>query len=161
MRPIKKHSRLLLVAVCCLALGAGAGAIANAGAASQSSAKTHGRYAPRARFMRRALLRAGGLRLGARRAVQGNVVVATRTGFATITFDRGTIASVNRRQLVLNDGTAKATYKQVTLTIPANARVRDNGTKASIGDLRQGQRVIVIQAPRGTFVIAHTPNTAG
>ena len=59
-------------------------------------------------------------------------------------------------QLVLGDGTKKATYKTVTLTIPATAHVRDNGAKASLGEVKSGQRAIVIQAPHGTWVIAHT-----
>lgn len=46
----------------------------------------------------------------------------------------------------------------VTVTIPADARVRDNGTATTLSALRAGQRVIVIQVPRRTFVLAHTPH---
>ena len=90
-------------------------------------------------------------------AVHGQVVVATPRGFQTITFDRGFVQSVNGQQLTLKEGTKKATYKTVTLTIPGTARVRDNGHLASLGDVKPGQRAIVVQAPLRTIVIARTP----
>ncbi len=69
---LKRNSKLILVAVCCLALGAGASAIATAGAAPKAGAaqsgKSHG-------------WRLAQLRRLARHAVHGQVVVATRRGF--------------------------------------------------------------------------------
>jgi len=82
--------------------------------------------------------------------------VRTRSGFATVTFDRGTVNSVNGQQLTMTEGTAKATYKTVTLTIPSTARVRDNRQQVTLSDLKAGQRVIVVQAPKQAFVVAHT-----
>jgi hypothetical protein len=87
--------------------------------------------------------------------VHGNVVVATRKGFVHVIFDRGIVKSVSGNQLVLKDGTKTATYKTVTLTIPAAARVRDNGARATLADIKPGQRATVIQAPKHTWVIAH------
>jgi hypothetical protein len=142
---IRNHGRLLIVAVCCVAVGAGASAIATAGAASSTPAHP-----------KTAVARRGALRRFARRAVHGSVVVRTKTGFATVTFDRGTVNSVNGQQLTMTEGTAKASYKTITLTIPSTAHVRDNRQKASLSDLKAGQRVIVVQAPKQTFVIAHT-----
>jgi hypothetical protein len=52
--------------------------------------------------------------------------VATTTGFATVTLDRGFVQSVNRQQLTIREGTKTTTYKTVMLTIPSNAVVRDN-----------------------------------
>ncbi len=153
MSPIRKHSRLMLVALSCLALGAGASAIASAGATTGSSstaAPSHGRHG----------LRAGGLRRLVKRTVHADLVIATKQGFATVTFDRGKVASVSGQQLTITEGTKRATYKTVTLTIPSSARVRDNHQKASLSDLQAGQRVIVIQAPQRTLVIAHTPKNA-
>lgn len=144
MSYIRNHGRLLAVAVCCVALGAGVSAIATAGAATGSS--THAK----------AVARAGALRRFATRAVHGTVVVHTRSGFATVTFDRGTVDSVNGQQLTITEGTARASYRTVTLTIPATARVRDNRQKATLSAVKPGQRVIVVQAPKRTFVIAHT-----
>jgi hypothetical protein len=140
---IRTHGRMLVLAVCCLALGAGGSAIATAGAATGTTAHSHHK--------------AGlGPRRIAARAVHGTVVVHTRTGFATVTFDRGTVDAVNGRQLTLTEGTAKAPYKTVTLTIPANARVRDNRQPATLSAVKPGQRAIVVQAPKRTLVIAHT-----
>jgi hypothetical protein len=83
-------------------------------------------------------------------------VVRTRTGFRTVTFDRG-VQSVSGQQLTVKEGTKYATYKAITLTIPTNALVRDDGQRASLGNVKSGQRVIVVQAPMRTLVIARTP----
>ena len=149
MSYIRNHGRLLLVAVCCVALGAGVSAIATAGASTGGSATGTSAH-------HRTRVRRGRLRRFAARAVHGTVVVRTRSGFATVTFDRGTVNSVNGQQLTMTEGTAKATYKTVTLTIPSTARVRDNRQQVTLSDLKAGQRVIVVQAPKQTFVVAHT-----
>jgi hypothetical protein len=141
---LRRHSTMGIVALSCLAIGGGASAIANAGAASPSPHTAA--HAARAGLGRRLLTR----------AAHGDVVVATRTGFVTVTYDRGIVQSVSGNQLVLADGTKKATYKTVTLTIPATAHVRDNGAQASLAEVKSGQRAIVIQAPHRTWVIAHT-----
>ena len=148
MASIRKHSRLLVVAVCCVALGAGVSAIASAGAATGGAAKGSA-------ATKRA--RSGGVKRFAARAVSGDVVVRTKTGFATVSFERGTVDSVSGQQLTINEGTAKASYKTVTLTIPVDARVRDDRQKATLSDVKAGQRVLVLTAPKQTFVIARTP----
>lgn len=151
---IKTHLRLLTVAVCCVAAGAGASAIATAGAstagshdsgpsAARAATRTHG---PLGRF--------------AVRAVQGAMVVHTKTGFADVTFERGTVDSVTGRQLTLTEGRPKAAYRRVTLTIPSNAVVRDNRHKATLAAVKPGQRVLVVRAPKRTLVAAHTPRSA-
>jgi hypothetical protein len=152
---IRKHMKLLTVGAVCAAAGGGAGAIATAGAASTNAAGTNAAgtntagtstaHATAARRARRAL---------ARRSVQGNLVLATRNGFATVTFERGFVQSVNGQQLTIREGTKKATYKTVTLTIPTSAKVRDNGQSASLSQLSAGQRVGVLEAPKRTWVIA-------
>ena len=150
MSSIRRHWRLLLVAVCCVALGAGVSAIASAGAATSATGAAHHPAARRAR------IRAGGLRR-LTRAVQGSAVVRTKDGFATVTFARGKVDAVNGDQLTIAEGTRKATYKTVTLTIPANAVVRDNRQQATLSDVKVGQRVLVLTAPKRTYVIARTP----
>jgi hypothetical protein len=154
MHLIRRHSRLLLVAVCCVALGAGISAIASAGAAtggaSSKSAHGAGQHGKAAKTGK------GGLRRLAR-AIQGSAVVRTKDGFKTLTFERGKVASVSGRQLTLTEGTPKATYKTVTVTIPADAVVRDDRQKASLADVKAGQRVLVLDAPQRTYVIARTP----
>jgi hypothetical protein len=146
MSLIRKHSRLLVVAGSCAALGAGASAIATAGAATGNSSKAGEAAKASVRAPRRL----------AARAVHGDLIVATKTGFAAVTFDRGTVKSVSGQQLTLTEGTRKATYKTVTLTIPTAARVRDNRHTATLAEVTIGQRVTVVQAPKATFVIAHT-----
>jgi hypothetical protein len=148
MSLLRRHLRLITVAAGCTALGAGAGAIASAGAATGTPAKPSARSAVRRQHGRAAVLA---------RAVHAQVVLATRAGFATATFDRGFVQSVSGRQLTLREGTKTRTYKTVTLTIPANARVRDNGKPASLGALTSGQRVLVWQRPNRTAVTARTP----
>ena len=154
MSSLRRHSRLLLVAVCCVAVGAGISAIATAGAATSSSASSssgasHSAAKPPGP-------RAGALRRLAR-AVQGSAVVGTKDGFATVTFQRGKVDSVSGQQLTLTEGTRKASYKTVTVTIPANAVVRDNRRKATLSAVKAGQRVLVLAAPKRTYVIARTP----
>lgn len=105
--------------------------------------------------------RAGALRRLARRTVHASLVVATRTGFANVTLDRGKVDSVRGRQLTLIEGTKASSYKTVTLTIPAGARIRDNRQLAAMSAIKPGQRAIVLQAPRRTFVFAHTPTGSG
>ena len=95
-----------------------------------------------------------------RRAVQGDAVVRTASGFGTVSFERGTVKSVSGAQLTLTEGTRRASYRSVTVTIPTDARIRDDGTRGDLSSLKAGQRVLVITAPRRTFVIARTP-TAG
>jgi hypothetical protein len=149
MSLLKKNSKLILVAVCCLALGAGASAIATAGAAPTAAA------APRAMSHGWRLAK---LKRLTRSAVHGQVVVATRRGFVTVSFDRGRVASVAGRQLTLTEGRpGTTTAKNVTLTIPTTARVRDDHQRTTLSALQPGQRVMVIRTPRRTLVIAHTP----
>jgi hypothetical protein len=145
---VRKHFKLLTIGAACAAAGVGAGAIATAGATGTSTTTSSSGHAAAATRARRAL---------ARRAIQGDIVVATRNGFATVTFDRGFVQSVNGQQLTVREGTKKATYKTVTLTIPAGARVRNNGQSAQLSQLSAGERVGVVQGPKVTRVIARTP----
>lgn len=147
---LRRHSRMAVVALSCVALGAGASAIASAGAATGTTAKTahpHGAHQG---------LRGRGMRW-ARRAVHADLVVATQHGFVNVTVDRGTVDSVSGNQLTIAEGTKTQTYKTITLTIPAAARVRDNKQTASLSSLQKGERAIVVQAPKQTFVVARTP----
>jgi hypothetical protein len=75
-------------------------------------------------------------------------------------FERGTVRSVSGQQLTLAEGSTKATYKTVTLTIPADAHVSDNGQKSTLSSVTDGQRAVVVTGPQNTFVFAHTPRTA-
>jgi hypothetical protein len=144
---LRRHFKLLTIGAVCAVAGAGASAIATAGAAGTSTTTNTSATHP-------AAARATARRALVRRAVQGDVVVATKSGFATVTFNRGFVQTVNGQQLTIREGTKKATYKTVTLTIPSSATVRDNGQAASLSQLTQGQRVGVLQGPNRTWVIA-------
>jgi hypothetical protein len=152
MSSLRRHSRLLLLAACCVAVGAGISAIASAGAATSASSPSGSSHAA----VTHSRARAGGLRRLAR-AVQGSAVVRTKDGFSTVTFERGKVDAVSGQQLTLTEGTGNAGYKTVTLTIPANAVVRDDRRKATLSDVKAGQRAFVLAAPKRTYVIVRTP----
>jgi hypothetical protein len=156
MSPIRRHSRMLLVGVSCAAIGGGASAIASAGASTGASAHA----TKHARAVTTSASR-GRLARFAQRAVHGDVVVHTKKGFVNVTFDRGKVDSISGRQLTLTEGTPKASYETVTVTVPANAVVRDNGRRAALTGVTPGQRVLVLTAPHRTYVIAHTAHARG
>ena len=93
-----------MVAVCCAALGAGASAIASAGHRSAGRGKSVQRTLGRS-------VRAGALRRLARRAVHGDLVIATKSGLETVSFDRGRIQSVNGQQLTITEGIRQASLE--------------------------------------------------
>ncbi|MBV9212820.1 MAG: hypothetical protein JOZ25_04145 [Actinobacteria bacterium] len=89
--------------------------------------------------------------------MHADVIIPNRggTGFAHVTIDAGRVQSVSGDQLTITEGTPKATYKTVTLTIPASAVVRRNWASAKLSDLQPGDRVRVRVGPRATFVNAN------
>lgn len=160
MQFLRKHLKLVTVAAACVAIGAAGSAIASAGAASTTSTTSTTAKATKAtKATKAARARGAGARALERRAVHANVVVATKSGFATVTIDRGFVQSVSGQQLTIREGSAKATYKTVTLTIPSNAKVRDNRQVSKLPALTAGQRVSVVQAPQRTWVIARSAPT--
>ena len=58
------------------------------------------------------------------------------------------------------EGTRKHVYKDVTLTIPGDAKVRDNRQPAQLSSLKSGQIVSVVQGPKHTYVRAHDLKSA-
>jgi hypothetical protein len=96
-------------------------------------------------------------RLGGGPPVHADLVVPNSAGtaFDKVTMDNGKVKSLSGDQLTITEGTDKATYKDVTLTIPSNATVRRNWSKASLSDLKTGDFVHVMVGPRGTFVGAN------
>jgi hypothetical protein len=99
---------------------------------------------------------AGGLADAAGPPVHADAVLPNQSGgFDTVTLDRGGFSSLSGDQLTITEGTKTATYKTVTLTIPQGARIRRNGARAQLGDLKGGDEVTVLQSPKATAVIAH------
>jgi hypothetical protein len=68
---------------------------------------------------------------------------------ARVTVDRGRLVKLTGRTLVIDER-----YGTVSVTLPADARVRIRRTPAALSDLRAGQPVRVRQAPRRTVVVA-------
>lgn len=158
-----KWIRAGMVGAGCAAVGAVAGIAGGAAApSSSSSTQPSGRQMPMqgwrgAQFRRGDGLRRGPFReLGGGPPVHAQLVVPKRSGsgFETVTQDAGKVKSVSGDQLAITEGTDTQTYKDVTLTIPSNATVYRNGSKASLGDLKAGDHVRVAQSPEGTFVMA-------
>jgi hypothetical protein len=144
------------VAAVCAVGGVIAGIAGSAAAPSGSkstatNAAARKRWAPGRRGLRHHL---GGP------IVHGQLVVPNQsgTGFDNVTIDEGKVKSVSGDQLTVTEGTDKATYKTVTLTIPSNAVVRRNWSSAKLSDVRPGDRVHVLVGPRGTFVGANDSN---
>ena len=155
----KRVGTAIAVAGVCAAGGVVAGIAGSAAAPSKSSStsSTTGAAAttavpPRWRPGRLALRR----RVG-RAPVHAQLIVPNEagTGFDTVTMDNGKLKSLSGNQLAITEGTPKATYRTVTLTIPSNATVRRNWAKASLSDLKAGDYVHVLVGPRGTFVGAN------
>ena len=164
MRSIRM-ARIGMVGALCALVGTGAG-IAGSSAATKSSSKSSSKSAqarkadgPRGAFGR------GGP------PVHAEAVVLNKagTGFVTVTEDNGTVKSVSGNELTLTEnarkGSTTVTYKDVTLTIPSDATIRRNGETASLGALKEGDRVHVASSSDGTFVDAfdssHRPPGTG
>jgi hypothetical protein len=166
MSLISIRSRALALGVLCAAGGAGVGAVASATAstghsstasahharAADGKANAHGKAIRRARMVE--------LRKVAQHSVSGNVVVDSKQGFETISFERGTVDSVNGNQITITEGGPKATQRQETITVPSTVHVRDNGKKASMSSVSAGQHVLVLTLPKRTVVVARTPKHA-
>lgn len=142
--------RTILIAATCGVIGAGAG-IAGAGAHdTHAKGKTrtanHGKHHAfgHDKFF-----------FGA--PVHAEAVVPDRQGsFKTITFDRGTVKSVSGDQLTITEGTPTAVYKDVTLTIPADAKVKRDGDDAQLSALQAGDLVAVVTSGDKTVVRARS-----
>ena len=147
MKLLKRHYRLVVLAAACVALGAAVSAITSAGASTPASGTTSTASSA-------AVHHRNARWLGLGRAVQGNLVVHTKSGWVTVTFERGVVKSVSGNQLTITERTKNAVYKDVTLTIPSNAKVRDNRQNATLGQLKSGQHVLVISGPSRTLVSA-------
>ena len=160
MSPISTRSRALAVGVLCAAGGVGAGAVASATASTSHSATPTAHHASAKPGKARQHARIRDLRKVARHSVSGNVTVDSKQGFKTISFERGTVDSVSGDQMTITEGAPKATQRQETITVPSTAHVRDNGKKASMSSVSAGQRVLVLNLPKRTVVVARTPKHA-
>jgi hypothetical protein len=164
--------RVGFVVAICAAAGALAGIAGSMAAPSKSSsssssvAKRAQLWRMRARMHARRFGRFGGLGPGPAMALgaggppvhaQAVVPNANGDGFDTITFDVGTLKSIDGTKLTLTEGTDKATYGTPTIDVGSDAKVFRNHEKASLSDLKEGDLVRIVQAPKGTLVWAEDP----
>jgi hypothetical protein len=75
-------------------------------------------------------------------------------GFETVTGDSGKLKSRSGNDLTIAEGTNTEKYKDATVTVPADVTIIRNGKKASLDDLKEGDRIHVEQSPERTFVLA-------
>lgn len=123
------------------------------------SASGAGRPAPTARTRQGSgnatTARAKGRIARLKRAVSLTAVVPGRDGkFSTISIARGTLVGVTAQQLTLREGTPRASYKTVSLTVRSNVTVRLSKQPSTLSALSPGDRVAVVQGPRKTIVVA-------
>ena len=145
MSIISRHPRTAVVGAACALAAGGIGVAANAGASTtQGHSAQHHRAARVGRLVRLE-----------RRAVHAQLTVPTKAGFKTVTIDRGTVDSVSGNTLTMTEGRRQSDGKQVTLTIPAAANVRNDRHVASLSALTAGERMLVVSLPNHTAVRAH------
>lgn len=97
-----------------------------------------------------------------RRAVSITAVVPAGEGkFATVTVQRGVLTSMSGSTVTLREGTRKATYKTVTLTLPADTKVRLARKPSSLSALSAGDRIAVVQGPHRSVVAARPQKSSG
>src|SRR6185437_14209654 len=91
---------------------------------------------------------------GPRGTVHSVSVVPDKAGtdFITVTSDSGTVQSVDSGAgtITIVEGTASATYKTVTLSVPSSATIVRNGKAASLGEIKAKDRVSVSSSSEAT-----------
>jgi hypothetical protein len=145
------RARAGLAVAACVVLGAAGGIVGSAAAPSKSSTtqnggwRQHGGPPP-----------GGGPGGPGGPVVHAEEVVLNTAGSAyiTATDDNGKVKSVSGNDVTITEGTAKMTYKDVTVTLPDGATVVRNGAKAKVTDLKVGDQIHVSQSSDGTFVFA-------
>jgi len=90
------------------------------------------------------------LRIG-RRLVHGTIVVdLPKAGLTTVQVDHGTISAVGATSLTISE----AGSTSITVTLDDKTRVRRNGAKAAIADLKTGDQVFVMSKVQSGGTIA-------
>lgn len=145
---LSNRTRAGIAVVACAAVGA-AGGIAGSAAApgkKSSSRSTTSTTPMRARPMHRP----GGPAVH----VEAVVLNKARTAFITVTMDNGKVKSVSGRDVTIAEAIGGVTYKDVTITLPDDAKIVRNGKAATVGDLKADDRIHVAQSSDGTFAFA-------
>jgi hypothetical protein len=149
---ISNRTRAGIAVVACAAVGAAGGIAASAAAPGKPSAGSSTTTTPSARATRPP----GPRHRGPGHAVHAEAVVLNKAGdaFITETIDHGKLKSVSGRDITITEAIGGVTYKDVTITLPAAAKIERNGKTATIDALKAGDRIGVSQSSDGTFVHA-------
>jgi hypothetical protein len=75
-------------------------------------------------------------------------------GFETVVGDSGKLKSRSGNDLTITEGTRTEKYKDVTVSIPGDAKIFRNGKTAALDDLKDGDRVHVEKTAERTVVVA-------
>jgi hypothetical protein len=165
----KGWKRVGLIVLVCAVAGALAGIAGSAAAPSSSKSSADAAAAAKARHFglrMRAFKRFGpALAFGPGGEIGGppvhaQVVVpnANGDGFDTVTMDSGKLKSIDGSNLTVTEGTDKATYDTPTIDVGSDAKVFRNHEKASLSDLKEGDFVHIVKGPKGTVVLAESPD---
>jgi hypothetical protein len=92
--------------------------------------------------------------------VHAEAVVLNKAGdaFITETIDSGKLKSVSGNDVTITEAIGNVTYKDVTVSVPSDAKVSRNFKDAKLGDLKEGDRVHVEQSSDQTNVFAVDPS---
>ncbi len=150
---LSTRMRAGIALVACAAIGAAGGIAGSAAAPSKTKSKSSsapGTYPSNGPAGRPHRGGHGG------RAVHSEEVVLNKAGtaFITETRDNGKVKSVSGREVTITEAIGSVTYKNVTITLPADAKIERNGKTAAVGDLKAGDRIGVSQSSDRTFVHA-------
>jgi hypothetical protein len=153
------RKRLIGVVAAICALAAVTAAIAQgSGATKSSSAKGKATKAHSAQAPGPGPGAIGGPDGDMRGAVHSVSVVPDKAGtsFITLTTDRGTVKSVDSAgaTITIVEGTKSATYKTLTLSVPAGAKVTRDGKTASLAEVKAEDDVSIGSSTEGTTVFA-------
>jgi len=148
---LSNRTRAGIAAVACAAVGAAGGIAGSAAAPGSKSATSRTTTTPGSPTARARPPHGPG-----HRAVHAEAVVLDKAGtaFITVTTDSGKVKSLSGRDVTIAEAIGSVTYKDVTITLPAGAKIVRNGETAAVDDLKANDRINVAQSSDGTFVFA-------
>jgi len=82
------------------------------------------------------------------------VLNAAHDAFITETIDSGKLKAVSGSDVTITESAGGVTYKDLTVAIPAAAKVKRNGKTAAVSDLKVGDHVELARSSDGTRVFA-------
>ncbi len=145
---LTNRTRAAIAVAACAVVGAAGGIAGSAAAPSKKSASGSKTSTTPAK--------ARPLHLRGGPAVHVEAVVLNKAGtaFITVTTDNGKVKSVDGRAVTIAEGVPSKAYKDVTVTLPDDAKIVRNGRTATVSDLKADDRIHVSQSSDGTFVFA-------